>query len=172
MSTLCSRSSYAIASYCTHPRPSSPAPSIVLLDLVNPVGYLSPPAAPPPPSLSLPVPTGVIGPPPPRASLGRGRESCPVLQAVNTCADVATCCGGRFPFIALMSRHIEPSYICHPRLSSTLLPCLDHTIVWTDPSFTFTLPLPSSDLTAESSAELLTSCFSDLRPIHLPATQP
>ena len=63
-------------------------------------------------------------------------------------------------------------YIYHPGLSSTLLPCLDHTIVWTNPSFTFTLPLPSSDLPAESSAELLMSCFSDLRPIHLPATQP
>ena len=115
-SALCSRSSCTIALY-----PSSAVQYSTINRLVRlrqPRRHFSPPADPPPPSLSLPAPTGGTWPPPPRASLGHGRESCLVPQAVKTCPDVATNYGGRFPFIALMSRHIERSYIHHPRPSS------------------------------------------------------
>ena len=97
-------------------------------------------------------------------------ENYALPQTVKTCPDLATNYGGRFPFIALMSRHIERSYIHHPRPSSTLLPCPEHTIA--DSSSTFTSPLPFSDLAVESFAELSTSGSSALHSIHLPATQP
>jgi hypothetical protein len=107
-SALCSRSSCTIALY-----PSSAVQYSTINHLVR---LRQPPSAPFSTSnsatalSSLPAPTGGTWTPPPQASLGHGRESCPVPQAIKACPDVATNYGGRFSFIALMSRHVERSY--------------------------------------------------------------
>ena len=107
-------------------------------------------------------------PPPPRASLGHGREGqCTQCRKSSRHArTLVTDYVGRFPFIAFMGRHVERSYVAP---SPTLSPCRDHTSARTDPSSTFTDPLTFSDLAAEPFADLSMTGSSS---IHLPATQP
>jgi len=80
-------------------------------------------------------------PPPPRASLGHGREGqCTQCRKSSRHArTLVTGYVGRFPFIAFMGRHVERAYVAP---STTLSPCRDHTSARTDPSSTFTDPLP------------------------------
>lgn len=103
---------------CPRPQTSSTAPSIVSLDLNNPIStFLQ--TAPPSPARSLPAPIGDTWPPPPppppELLLPMAENHVQYCKLFKTCSVVATNYDGRFPFIAFMSRHFQRSYVRPPQ---------------------------------------------------------